>query len=129
MEPDEDARNRIFGGRLREAAIGTQHGRRIAACASGREFHATVLEADSVSAKYLLKHFGTDPSFDRVTGGVILVSRGWAQRCPGRVAGGVRIAVRLPGPNSGDRSPIAVMVFGGRHRNVAIRQRHIEESK
>ena len=59
-----------------------------------------------IGAEELLQHFSGRTSFNRVTRGVVLVRRSRAQRCPGRVTGRVWIAVRVPGPNRGDRSPV-----------------------
>src|SRR5262249_34950269 len=120
MKPDQDARQRILRGRLREAAIGALHRSRVPAGTPGRKLYPAVPEAYRVAAEYLLEHLGTDPAFNRVTGGIVLVRRRRTKRRPGRVAGGIRVAVRLPSPDGGHRPPVAVMVLGGGHCDVAI---------
>ena len=127
VKPDEDARIGILGRRLREAGKRAEYRRRIAAGAASRQRRAAVLEADLVGAEELLQHFSTRAAFNRVTRGVVLVRRSRAKRCPCRVTDRIRVAVRVPFLNSGDRSPVVVVVLGIGHGDIAVRKRHVEQ--
>src|SRR5215475_8879143 len=67
VEPNEDARICILDRRLEEAGIRAEHRGRIAAGASSRKCHTTVLEADLVGTEELLQHFRRRSPFDGVT--------------------------------------------------------------
>src|SRR5262245_34730270 len=67
VEPKEEARRRMLYCRLGEARIRAEHRGRIAAGASSRKCHTTVLEADLVGTEELLQHFRRRSPFDGVT--------------------------------------------------------------
>src|ERR1700747_3572200 len=110
-----------------KAGIRAEYRRRIAAGATSRQQNATVLEPDLVGAEELLQHFSTRAPFNRVARVVVLVRRSRAQRCPRRVTRRVWVAIRVPCLNSGDRSPIVVMVLGIGHGDVAVRKSQVEQ--
>ncbi len=78
MKPDQDTRDPIFVGGLRESGVRPQHLLRSAAPLLGeRQGQATSAKGDMVGLEHTLQHFCRRASFDTVGRVVIRDRRGW----------------------------------------------------
>ena len=75
MKPNEDTGIRILICRLGEAAERPKHWGRIVTGGTVREFCAAVLKTNLIGAKQLLEHLSPRPTFDGITGWVVLIRR------------------------------------------------------